>query len=92
MPLVSFWITCSIICTIGFLVTDMLHFFCCPPDGSGFKPDPSIMDFGQSSPEDEDLYSTRSWETTAGSRRKLIPTLPSLISSRLTNTLYHYAE
>ncbi|KAL7395904.1 hypothetical protein ABVT39_025174 [Epinephelus coioides] len=28
--------------------------------GSGFKPDPSLMDFGQSSPEDEDLYSTRS--------------------------------
>ncbi|GLD61940.1 connector enhancer of kinase suppressor of ras 2-like protein, partial [Lates japonicus] len=24
--------------------------------GSGFKPDPSLMDFGQSSPEDEDLY------------------------------------
>nr|XP_020451201.1 MICOS complex subunit MIC27 isoform X2 [Monopterus albus] len=29
-------------------------------DGSGFKPEPSLMDFGQSSPEDEDLYSTRS--------------------------------
>ncbi|XP_019129517.2 MICOS complex subunit MIC27 isoform X2 [Larimichthys crocea] len=29
-------------------------------DGSGFKADPAIMDFGQSSPEDEDLYSTRS--------------------------------
>uniref|UniRef100_A0A3P8R3Q0 MICOS complex subunit n=1 Tax=Astatotilapia calliptera TaxID=8154 RepID=A0A3P8R3Q0_ASTCA len=28
--------------------------------GSSFKPDPSLMDFGQSSPEDEDLYSTRS--------------------------------
>ncbi|XP_062249797.1 MICOS complex subunit MIC27 [Platichthys flesus] len=28
--------------------------------GSGFKPDPSLMDFGQSSPEDDDLYSTRS--------------------------------
>ncbi|KAM3613250.1 uncharacterized protein V6R79_023004 [Siganus canaliculatus] len=28
--------------------------------GSGFKPDPAMMDFGQSSPEDEDLYSTRS--------------------------------
>uniref|UniRef100_UPI0037E738D0 MICOS complex subunit MIC27 n=1 Tax=Semicossyphus pulcher TaxID=241346 RepID=UPI0037E738D0 len=28
--------------------------------GSGFKPDPALMDFGQSSPEDEDLYSTRS--------------------------------
>ncbi|XP_040903747.1 MICOS complex subunit MIC27 [Toxotes jaculatrix] len=28
--------------------------------GAGFKPDPSLMDFGQSSPEDEDLYSTRS--------------------------------
>ncbi|KAM6999970.1 MICOS complex subunit MIC27 [Tautogolabrus adspersus] len=28
--------------------------------GSGFKPDPSLMDFGQSSPDDEDLYSTRS--------------------------------
>ncbi|XP_028445202.1 MICOS complex subunit MIC27 isoform X2 [Perca flavescens] len=28
--------------------------------GSAFKPDPSLMDFGQSSPEDEDLYSTRS--------------------------------
>ncbi|XP_032383864.1 MICOS complex subunit MIC27 isoform X1 [Etheostoma spectabile] len=28
--------------------------------GTGFKPDPSLMDFGQSSPEDEDLYSTRS--------------------------------
>nr|XP_019941986.1 PREDICTED: MICOS complex subunit MIC27 [Paralichthys olivaceus] len=28
--------------------------------GSGFKPDPSLMDFGQSNPEDEDLYSTRS--------------------------------
>uniref|UniRef100_A0A665WIN6 MICOS complex subunit n=2 Tax=Echeneis naucrates TaxID=173247 RepID=A0A665WIN6_ECHNA len=29
-------------------------------EGSGFKADPSLMDFGQSSPEDEDLYSTRS--------------------------------
>ncbi|XP_035983204.1 MICOS complex subunit MIC27 isoform X1 [Fundulus heteroclitus] len=29
-------------------------------EGSGFKPDPTLMDFGQSSPEDEDLYSTRS--------------------------------
>ncbi|CAI5651538.1 unnamed protein product [Oreochromis niloticus] len=29
-------------------------------EGSSFKPDPSLMDFGQSSPEDEDLYSTRS--------------------------------
>ncbi|XP_034740065.1 MICOS complex subunit MIC27 isoform X1 [Etheostoma cragini] len=28
--------------------------------GSGLKTDPSLMDFGQSSPEDEDLYSTRS--------------------------------
>ncbi|XP_062281402.1 MICOS complex subunit MIC27 [Scomber scombrus] len=28
--------------------------------GSGFKPDPALMDFGQSNPEDEDLYSTRS--------------------------------
>ncbi|XP_067375114.1 MICOS complex subunit MIC27 isoform X2 [Channa argus] len=28
--------------------------------GSSFKPDSSLMDFGQSSPEDEDLYSTRS--------------------------------
>ncbi|XP_068181501.1 MICOS complex subunit MIC27 isoform X2 [Antennarius striatus] len=28
--------------------------------GDGFKPDPALMDFGQSSPEDEDLYSTRS--------------------------------
>ncbi|XP_070819576.1 MICOS complex subunit MIC27 [Chaetodon trifascialis] len=28
--------------------------------GSSFKPDPAMMDFGQSSPEDEDLYSTRS--------------------------------
>lgn len=28
--------------------------------GSGFKADPALMDFGQSSPEDEDLYSTRS--------------------------------
>uniref|UniRef100_A0A8D3AHN1 MICOS complex subunit n=1 Tax=Scophthalmus maximus TaxID=52904 RepID=A0A8D3AHN1_SCOMX len=28
--------------------------------GSDFKPDPSLMDFGQSNPEDEDLYSTRS--------------------------------
>nr|XP_033489818.1 MICOS complex subunit MIC27 isoform X3 [Epinephelus lanceolatus] len=39
---------------------DMVHFSSCPPGGSGFKPDPSLMDFGQSSPEDEDLYSTRS--------------------------------
>lgn len=29
-------------------------------EGSGFKPDPTLMDFGQSSSEDEDLYSTRS--------------------------------
>ncbi|XP_022060869.1 MICOS complex subunit MIC27 isoform X2 [Acanthochromis polyacanthus] len=29
-------------------------------EGSSFKPDPSLMDFGQSKPEDEDLYSTRS--------------------------------
>ncbi|XP_015256230.1 PREDICTED: MICOS complex subunit MIC27-like isoform X1 [Cyprinodon variegatus] len=29
-------------------------------EGSGFKTDPALMDFGQSSPEDEDLYSTRS--------------------------------
>ncbi|KAM9377231.1 MICOS complex subunit MIC27 [Pholidichthys leucotaenia] len=29
-------------------------------EGSGFKADPVLMDFGQSSPEDEDLYSTRS--------------------------------
>ncbi|XP_068570450.1 MICOS complex subunit MIC27 [Cebidichthys violaceus] len=28
--------------------------------GSGFKPDPSLLDFGQSNPEDEDMYSTRS--------------------------------
>ncbi|XP_029296733.1 MICOS complex subunit MIC27 isoform X2 [Cottoperca gobio] len=28
--------------------------------GSSFQPDPALMDFGQSSPEDEDLYSTRS--------------------------------
>ncbi|KAM9356772.1 MICOS complex subunit MIC27 [Symphorus nematophorus] len=28
--------------------------------GSGFTPDPALMDFGQSNPEDEDLYSTRS--------------------------------
>lgn len=28
--------------------------------GSRFKPDPALMDFGQSSLEDEDLYSTRS--------------------------------
>ncbi|XP_036932219.1 MICOS complex subunit MIC27 [Acanthopagrus latus] len=28
--------------------------------GSSFKPDPTLMDFGQSNPEDEDLYSTRS--------------------------------
>lgn len=41
------------------IINIMLHFFCCPPGGSGFKPDPSLMDFGQSSPEDEDLYSTR---------------------------------
>ncbi|KAK5897401.1 hypothetical protein CesoFtcFv8_010467 [Champsocephalus esox] len=27
--------------------------------GSSFKPDPSLLDFGQSSPEDDDLYSTR---------------------------------
>uniref|UniRef100_A0A087XGM1 MICOS complex subunit n=1 Tax=Poecilia formosa TaxID=48698 RepID=A0A087XGM1_POEFO len=31
-----------------------------PAEGSGFQPDPALMDFGQSSPEDEDLYSTRS--------------------------------
>uniref|UniRef100_A0A3B4UDI4 MICOS complex subunit n=1 Tax=Seriola dumerili TaxID=41447 RepID=A0A3B4UDI4_SERDU len=31
-----------------------------PAEGSGFKADPSLMDFGQSNPEDEDLYSTRS--------------------------------
>ncbi|TNN34541.1 MICOS complex subunit MIC27 [Liparis tanakae] len=30
-----------------------------PTGGSVFKQDPSLMDFGQSSPEDEDLYSTR---------------------------------
>ncbi|XP_047441667.1 MICOS complex subunit MIC27 isoform X2 [Mugil cephalus] len=29
-------------------------------EGSDFKADPSLMDFGQSNPEDEDLYSTRS--------------------------------
>lgn len=29
-------------------------------DGSGFKADPALMDFGQANPEDEDLYSTRS--------------------------------
>ncbi|XP_069552951.1 MICOS complex subunit MIC27 [Brachyistius frenatus] len=29
-------------------------------EGSAFKPDPSLMDFGQSNPDDEDLYSTRS--------------------------------
>ncbi|KAM8908791.1 MICOS complex subunit MIC27 isoform 2-T2 [Spinachia spinachia] len=28
--------------------------------GSGFTADPALMDFGQSTPEDEDLYSTRS--------------------------------
>uniref|UniRef100_A0A673BIN4 MICOS complex subunit n=1 Tax=Sphaeramia orbicularis TaxID=375764 RepID=A0A673BIN4_9TELE len=28
--------------------------------GSGFKPDPALMDFGQASPEDQDLYTTRS--------------------------------
>lgn len=35
-------------------------FSCHPADGSGFKADPALMDFGQSSPEDDDLYSTRS--------------------------------
>ncbi|KAM9795626.1 MICOS complex subunit MIC27 [Neosynchiropus ocellatus] len=29
-------------------------------DGTGFKPNPALMDFGQSNPDDEDLYSTRS--------------------------------
>ncbi|XP_037531918.1 MICOS complex subunit MIC27 [Nematolebias whitei] len=29
-------------------------------ESSAFKPDPALLDFGQSSPEDEDLYSTRS--------------------------------
>ncbi|XP_053735936.1 MICOS complex subunit MIC27 isoform X2 [Synchiropus splendidus] len=29
-------------------------------DGTAFKPDPALMDFGQSNPDDEDLYSTRS--------------------------------
>ncbi|XP_029971468.1 MICOS complex subunit MIC27 isoform X2 [Salarias fasciatus] len=29
-------------------------------EGSSFKPDPSLVDFGQSSPEDADLYTTRS--------------------------------
>lgn len=43
------------------LVSEMLlHSSCCPPGGSSFKPDPTLMDFGQSNPEDEDLYSTRS--------------------------------
>uniref|UniRef100_A0A3Q1FGB9 MICOS complex subunit n=1 Tax=Acanthochromis polyacanthus TaxID=80966 RepID=A0A3Q1FGB9_9TELE len=43
-----------------FLLQILLLFSCCPPEGSSFKPDPSLMDFGQSKPEDEDLYSTRS--------------------------------
>lgn len=43
-----------------------IHFPCCPPGGTGFKADPALMDFGQASPEDEDLYSTRSWEPDAG--------------------------
>lgn len=43
-----------------------LHFSHCPPGGSGFTSDPALMDFGQSSPEDEDLYSTRSWRTAVG--------------------------
>uniref|UniRef100_A0A672JB79 MICOS complex subunit n=1 Tax=Salarias fasciatus TaxID=181472 RepID=A0A672JB79_SALFA len=42
------------------LMTDMLHFPRCPAEGSSFKPDPSLVDFGQSSPEDADLYTTRS--------------------------------
>ncbi|XP_029917766.1 MICOS complex subunit MIC27 isoform X2 [Myripristis murdjan] len=29
-------------------------------EGSGFQADPALMDFGQSNPEDEDMYSTRS--------------------------------
>lgn len=37
-----------------------INFPCCPAGGTRFKADPSLMDFGQSSPEDEDLYSTRS--------------------------------
>lgn len=44
--------------------TRKINFPHCPPGGSGFKADPALMDFGQSSPEDEDLYSTRSWEPT----------------------------
>lgn len=44
----------------------LLHLSCCPAGGSGFKSDPALMDFGQSSPEDEDLYSTRSWDTSVG--------------------------
>uniref|UniRef100_A0A7N6ARZ1 MICOS complex subunit n=1 Tax=Anabas testudineus TaxID=64144 RepID=A0A7N6ARZ1_ANATE len=47
--------------TVFLLLTEIvIHFSCCPPGGASFKPDPSLMDFGQSSPEDEDLYSTRS--------------------------------
>lgn len=42
-----------------------LHFSWCQAGGSGFKSDSALMDFGQSSPEDEDLYSTRSWETAS---------------------------
>uniref|UniRef100_A0A3Q2QRC7 MICOS complex subunit n=1 Tax=Fundulus heteroclitus TaxID=8078 RepID=A0A3Q2QRC7_FUNHE len=50
-----------IILSISVLVAEIVrHFPCSPPEGSGFKPDPTLMDFGQSSPEDEDLYSTRS--------------------------------
>nr|XP_057919410.1 MICOS complex subunit MIC27 isoform X2 [Doryrhamphus excisus] len=29
-------------------------------EGCGYAPDPALLDFGQSNPEDEDLYSTRS--------------------------------
>lgn len=54
-----------------------------PAEGSGFQPDPALMDFGQSSPEDEDLYSTRSWDgpaSAAEQKRRTSTDSPSDVS------------
>uniref|UniRef100_A0A3B4AJL7 MICOS complex subunit n=1 Tax=Periophthalmus magnuspinnatus TaxID=409849 RepID=A0A3B4AJL7_9GOBI len=38
----------------------LLHLPSFSPEGTGFKAKPALMDFGQSNPEDADLYTTRS--------------------------------
>lgn len=68
------------------MASPSIHFPCCPPGGTGFKADPALMDFGQASPEDEDLYSTRSWEPDAGEETPRPAGAVAAAPSTLTHT------